>query len=261
MIEPLINPVKETNGASSSSAGGLDLALAYRLMQASAQAYTAAPSVHDERTDTNVLFIEDADSITIALRGSKSLLNFLTDAKAWKVARIICGKYVRVHSGFDEAISRVFVQILAYVACGTCKKIFVCGHSLGGALAVLCALKLNEKGIFVDGCYTYGQPHVGNAAFAALCQEKFGDRHFRFEDEEDVITRVPLIGYWHSGQNIFLPTLGGYRINPSLWLKVLSDAWGIYRARSKGPLAFNELILCHLETRYLAKLQAALNAS
>ena len=51
-------------------------------------------------------------------------------------------------------------------------KVFVTGHSLGAALAALCAAELganrNSLGISIEGVYTYGQPRVGNANFAAF---------------------------------------------------------------------------------------------
>ena len=48
-------------------------------------------------------------------------------------------------------------------------KIFITGHSLGAALAVLCAAEIGAQdrslGLNVTGVYTYGEPRVGNAAF------------------------------------------------------------------------------------------------
>lgn len=45
-------------------------------------------------------------------------------------------------------------------------KLYVTGHSLGGALAILCTADLKNVFGNVDLTYTYGQPRVGNQAFA-----------------------------------------------------------------------------------------------
>jgi len=49
-------------------------------------------------------------------------------------------------------------------------QVFVTGHSLGAAVAVHCAAELGASshslGYPIDGVYTYGQPRVGNQAFA-----------------------------------------------------------------------------------------------
>lgn len=45
-------------------------------------------------------------------------------------------------------------------------KIIVSGHSLGGALAVLCALDLHRTYNKVDRLTTIGQPRIGNSEFA-----------------------------------------------------------------------------------------------
>lgn len=48
-------------------------------------------------------------------------------------------------------------------------RVLVTGHSLGGALAMLCALDVARKWHGVDlSCYTFGAPRVGNPIFAWL---------------------------------------------------------------------------------------------
>ncbi len=46
-------------------------------------------------------------------------------------------------------------------------KIIVTGHSLGGSLAILAAADLHKTHGKIDQVYTFGQPRVGNAAFAS----------------------------------------------------------------------------------------------
>lgn len=45
--------------------------------------------------------------------------------------------------------------------------VFITGHSLGGGLAMLCALDVANKMRDINiKCYTYGAPRVGNHVFA-----------------------------------------------------------------------------------------------
>lgn len=48
-------------------------------------------------------------------------------------------------------------------------QVYITGHSLGGALAILAAFDLSllsaKQGVAIS-CYTYGAPRTGNHAFA-----------------------------------------------------------------------------------------------
>ena len=69
-----------------------------------------------------------------------------------------------IHRGFYAEYKKVIPGIKEAIAKhdkkGT-KDIWVCGHSLGGAMALLVAVELEPSG----GCHTFGQPRVGNAEF------------------------------------------------------------------------------------------------
>jgi hypothetical protein len=79
------------------------------------------------------------------------------------------------------------------------KKLFIAGHSRGGAFAVLAAVALGHAGLNdeslpdVAGVYTFGQPRVGNEgffeAYAAL-----GIPLYRFINRDDPIPGVPPAG-------------------------------------------------------------------
>lgn len=73
-------------------------------------------------------------------------------------------------------------------------RIHVTGHSLGAALATLCALHaaaLCEKmGVHCPiDLYTFASPRVGNPAFAKVCREKLNA--FRIANSEDVVPGIP----------------------------------------------------------------------
>lgn len=77
------------------------------------------------------------------------------------------------------------------------KKLYVTGHSLGGAMATICASRLSAQGMNVEGLYTYGSPRVGDGEFVANLKVN----HFRFVNNNDAVPKVPpqVFGYRHHG--------------------------------------------------------------
>src|SRR5207247_2585619 len=66
------------------------------------------------------------------------------------------------------------------------KKIWIAGHSLGGALAQLCAAHVDLLGIPVEAVYTFGQPRVGDETFAKNMHDKLGKRTYRLVNDRDI---------------------------------------------------------------------------
>ena len=90
----------------------------------------------------------------------------------------------RVHGGFLHALNEVFHQLSELKLPGPGRALWLTGHSLGGALAILAAARLPN----VQGVYTYGAPSVGDAGFQASFQGHA--RLFRFVHGKDFVTRL-----------------------------------------------------------------------
>lgn len=77
------------------------------------------------------------------------------------------------------------------------KALYITGHSLGGALAVLAAAlihvdpELAHVRDHLRSVYTYGQPMVGDQDFASRFQHEFGGKLFRHVYGRDVVPRLP----------------------------------------------------------------------
>jgi hypothetical protein len=77
------------------------------------------------------------------------------------------------------------------------EALYITGHSLGGALAVLATALIytsNElTGLenLLRGVYTFGQPMVGDGVFAKHCAKMFGEKLFRHVYDKDVVPRLP----------------------------------------------------------------------
>lgn len=186
------------------------------MLEAAALAYQ---DVQPRLFDTNITIIDDSETgmqcwlrqesslLTITFRGTDSNTDRKNDLSFFK--KVIpygntCSK-IRVHSGFlsaykpDRIRKRIHCCITDQV-----KRVQIAGHSLGAAMAVLCAVDLQYH--FPDLDYEvalFGCPRVGNRAF----QKSYNKRVYktlRVENGNDIITKVPLacMGYRHVGIRI-----------------------------------------------------------
>ncbi|HEV2332401.1 MAG TPA: hypothetical protein VGV16_04495 [Gammaproteobacteria bacterium] len=104
-----------------------------------------------------------------------------------------------VHAGFLDSFDKLWPgiqkQLQAWQAAGkldASSTVYVTGHSKGGALARLAALKLKtDKLLPVTEVDTFGAARVGGAAFAAKYAAA-GIRDERYENQDDVVPHVPL---------------------------------------------------------------------
>jgi triacylglycerol lipase len=208
----------------------------------------AGKSVWNTQTDTEALVLPEPDCICVAFRGSTNLRDWIQDFKAAKHPRsdLIyepAGEVVQVHTGFMEDVESVSEDLThalrnlspadpRLVTSAPTKPIFITGHSKGGAEAILFALELQRQNFPIAGVYTFGQPRVGNCIFRNIYNATLYEETFHMINENDIVPRLPgwLMGYRHCGQEIFLPVGSGWDLNPPLWVKLLSDASGLWSA-------------------------------
>lgn len=106
----------------------------------------------------------------------------------------------QMHNGFVDAYMSIQNEIHRYVDRHRPKRLVMTGHSLGGALATLCAIdfQLTYKGRHDIALYTYGSPRVGNPAFRELVNEHIPES-YRIVHGVDFVPGLPAIwsGYRH----------------------------------------------------------------
>ena len=73
-------------------------------------------------------------------------------------------------------------------------QVWLTGHILGGALAVLLAATLLESGLPVHGLYTFGAPRVGDKKFARALNTSLQGvaANWRVVNVDDLVPHVPL---------------------------------------------------------------------
>jgi len=136
--------------------------------------------------------IQSSSEVVVAFRGTSSAADWASDAMASQ-ARYKCAKNAgQTHRG----ISNIYYSARENIITALCKlsaskSLFITGHSLGGALATLCALDVATNTEFTAPIvYTFGSPRVGNLTFSRAFQDKIG-QSFRIHNRFDVVTHLP----------------------------------------------------------------------
>ncbi|MFN0122798.1 MAG: lipase family protein [Blastocatellia bacterium] len=239
------------------------------------RAFTARLSVPP--VDTQAFTIGSPWMIVTAFRGTEPnhFKDWLTDAKAFSVPGP--GNIGRVHYGFQSALNPVYGQIKDTITRfqDNGQTIWFAGHSLGAALAALAArrLQLENDRYFPRGIYTYGQPRIGDADFAAAFDKRLQSITYRFVNNNDVVTHLPpddllrgklsaailpvaLRGFRHVGQFRYFDAQGGMHEAMTWWEQARKAASGLIESTGMlkpGPLTD------HFMASYLTKLRKNLN--
>ncbi|KAF9581217.1 hypothetical protein BGW38_001851, partial [Lunasporangiospora selenospora] len=119
---------------------------------------------------------------------------------------------VEVHAGFYESFTKSAVSVLSAaqksIAAGNTTRVTVVGHGLGGAIASIAAvyLQLHIHGVKIQA-FTFGQPRVGNEAFANYVDAKLDITRINNKKDPSPILPGLFLGYTsfsgevHIGEN------------------------------------------------------------
>ncbi len=157
--------------------------------------YGGGPIIGTYPYDTEAALLNNERVAIIVFRGTEGLPIPLVNSHLWSSIRDWLNNAQaflmrptrswdgRVHRGFYQALNQVYERIRAdlngIVANNPNIHIFLTGHSLGGALATLCAYRLQkfDNDINISGVYTFGAPRVGNHRWAAHAYNGLQSRH------------------------------------------------------------------------------------
>ena len=170
--------------------------------------------------------VKNRDYIVIAFRGTepRQFSDIKADLMAWKRKSRTEG---HVHAGFKNELDKLWADIKMGLSRKGDRTIFLCGHSLGGAIATVCASRLEKD---VEELYTYGSPRVGGDAF----RDNLLVDHCRVVNNNDMVAKVPfwLMGYRHHGYLTYINHYGNIRELTS-WQKFKDQLRGRWAALRK----------------------------
>jgi hypothetical protein len=161
------------------------------------------------RDDNRGMVLASDEALVVVFRGTRLQVHTVLDLAEvvlinqqdlWTDANLLPSVFAaggHVHAGFLRAFKEVSDQLDALVA-GKApgQKLWLTGHSLGGALATVAAAHLGAA--LVRGLATYGCPRVGDAAFASVLPQQ---SYERFVHRDDWVATAPpeILGYVHGG--------------------------------------------------------------
>lgn len=175
----------------------------------------------DSIKDTQLALIGNDEFTAVVFRGTQQAVDWLTNFDV----EFVSGPYTKdVHKGFFEGVEGAWQELKTQLGSRKHTKLWVSGHSLGGALASLCAAKLVEQGVQVDMVVTFGSPRPGSVDFADKYNELLKDRTYRYVNHNDVVPRVPprSMSFGHVGNYLHLNESGELVMDKKQWLRVLT---------------------------------------
>lgn len=200
----------------------------------------------DEATDTQGGILTEGNGITIVFRGSSSEFDWRTNfdfdqERAEFDRQIIQEKIVAatkqdqvypytgasssgalMHRGFVQAYFSVRRAIHDFIDARELSTVTVTGHSLGGALATLCAIDVQynfSSKVAVD-IYTFGAPKVGNGGFRDSFHQRVPNS-FRFVNGMDIVPELPR--WWQGYRHVDAEFRIGQRFSPNFLSQRFKD--------------------------------------
>jgi triacylglycerol lipase len=134
--------------------------------------------------------LESKKSVIIAFRGTDSNPDWIVDAEVSQVPFPYTKETFFVHEGFSSIYQSCrddIIDTLEQIPLK--KKVYVTGHSLGAAIATLCAFDLSEHGFNVS-LYNFASPRVGDPEFTKAFEQSVQES-YRFVNIYDIVPLLP----------------------------------------------------------------------
>lgn len=166
-------------------------------------------------TQLRYFLAKSADGVQyVSFRGTSNVENALVDLDLAFVPN--SNLKIQLHQGFANAAASAYADMKPYL--NKTQPIRTTGHSLGGAIAVIVAMHLQQDGYELGHVVTFGQPKVTNVAGA----NKFSSLLLtRVVTPKDLVPLVPPLSplqlkdldiYWHMGRELILLESKNYAV-------------------------------------------------
>ncbi|MBD2869725.1 lipase family protein [Paenibacillus arenilitoris] len=139
---------------------------------------------------------ESKDNVVLIFRGTRTFKDNESDQDFFQIPYPFIRHVGKTHRGFTCIYQSAREELIGELnKLSTNKRLFVAGHSLGGALAVLAALDIAVNTEFKNPVvYTYGSPRVADPEFASSFNQTVKNS-FRIVNVHDIIPTLPAKAY------------------------------------------------------------------
>jgi triacylglycerol lipase len=129
----------------------------------------------------------------------------------------------RIHRGFRDGLNEIWTDLRARLETLAAREcaLWITGHSLGGALALLAAARI-ERFSEVQGVYVFGAPRIGDQRFA----EGYAPRIYRFLNNNDLVPHIPPFPYSDLGELRYIDASGNLHDSISRWRRWMDEIQG-----------------------------------
>jgi triacylglycerol lipase len=156
--------------------------------------------------DTQGYVMSNDTDIICVFRGSESIEDWFSNFQAVHDPGPLNGTLA--HEGFQDALFPAVIALTNAIDSmnRNSKRIWVTGHSLGGALCSLYAGMMIENNYDIYGIYTFASPRPADDTFATALNNAMRSRaHYRVVNEGDIVPHVPPEPFFsHPGGRIIL---------------------------------------------------------
>ncbi|MHB0957885.1 MAG: lipase family protein [Pirellulaceae bacterium] len=199
-----------------------------------------------DREGAQAYRLDNETDVVIACRGTEP--HETNDLRAdIDAAKVVAETVGHVHRGFKSEVDELWPMMERSLKANQTKKVWFCGHSLGGAMATIAAGRcfLSDIPSMPEALFTYGSPRVGTKRYINYCQIQ----HIRWVNNNDIVPRLPpaWLGYRHAGREMYLNRNGQLR-NLHYWEKVADRFRGFFRTLLKFRI---DWLSDHLITAYI----------
>jgi pimeloyl-ACP methyl ester carboxylesterase len=220
--------------------------------------FSGCTGLIDREIGTAGYVVDGSDIIVIVFRGTNDSLDWTTNMNT-RFVTLQGG--TRVHTGFFQAYWPIREKMFDFVTRAIGEKsrpVYVTGHSLGGALALMATAELanHEDATIRDSiaaCYTFGCPRAGDSSFDLYVKAPL----YRITNGVDLVPAIPpaILGYRHVGDTRYFgkPGTAPSRRSPNIFQKTWRTIWGLAALIKSGEL---RNISDHKMSVYVGKLVA-----
>ena len=152
------------------------------------------------RSINSVLIGRTIDGIVLAFRGTvNSFLDWFQNiatavlVSPFQQGKVHGGFYQAVKSLWDDGIMKVVKDLITEARSkGESEKIYLTGHSKGGAMAIIGATMFTKMMNYnVSGVYVFGSARVGDVKFQEWYNSNLGSITFAYENNLDLVPFLP----------------------------------------------------------------------